>query len=138
MTHSDQVIQHVRKSYLEPASKAGLALVKVRAGDVHKALHWNNRVPSVCQALASKRFLEENQLELVEKHGPPSGLSTTTVYTYRLTGAGTGRKKRSSLLLSIRGAGKDAFARLGGGEKFLRVERERWDKAAAPVKRGRK
>lgn len=138
MTYSDQVIQYVRESYLEPASKSGTTLVRVRAGDVHKALHWSNRVPSVCQALASRRFLEENALELVEKHGPPSGLSTTTVYTYRLNTSGNPRQKKSSLLLSLRGAGKKAFSRLGGGEKFLREERERWNDTTSALPRGRK
>lgn len=135
MTYSDQVIQHVRQSYLEPASKSGTTLVRIRAGDVHKALHWNNRVPSVCQTLASKRFLEENDLELVEKHGPPSGLSTTTVYTYRLNKAANPPKKKPSLLLSLQGVGKDVFARLGGGEKFLKEERQRWNSTTAPLPR---
>lgn len=132
MTYSDRVMQYVRESYLEPASKSGTTVVRVRAGDVHKALRWNNRVPSVCQTLSSKRFLEKNGLELVEKHGPPSGLSTTTVYTYRLNRGGGSPPKKASLLLSLRGAGKEAFARLGGGEKFLKQEREKWDEATAP------
>lgn len=133
MTYSDRVIQFVRESYLEPASKAGTSVVRVRAGDVHKALHWNNRVPSVCQTLSSKRFLEENDLELVERHGPPSGLSTTTVYTYRLHKSGKTPRKKTGLMLSLRGAGKDAFAKLGGGEKFLKEERERWNETTAPT-----
>lgn len=137
MTYSDRVIQYVRESYLEPASKSGSKVVRVRAGDVHKALHWNNRVPSVCQALASKRFLEENDLELVEKHGPPSGLSTTTVYTYRLNTAGNPREKKQSLLLSLRGAGKKAFSRLGGGAEFLKEERERWNDTTSGLPRRR-
>jgi hypothetical protein len=131
MTYSDRVIQFVRESYLEPASKAGAPVVRIRAGDVHKALHWNNRVPSVCQTLSSKRFLEENDLELVERKGPPSGLSTTTVYTYRLHKSGKPTRKKTGLLLSLRGAGRDAFAKLGGGEKFLKEERERWNEATA-------
>lgn len=135
MSYSDRVIQYVRESYLKPASKSGAKLVRVRAGDVHKALHWNNRVPSVCQTLTSKRFLEENDLELIEKHGPPSGLSTTTVYTYRLPKAGNPRKEKVGLLLSLRGAGKEAFAKLGGGEKFLNEERERWNDTTAPLPR---
>lgn len=135
MTYSDRVIQYVRQSYLEPASKSGSKLVRVRAGDVHKALHWNNRVPSVCQTLSSKRFLEENDLELVEKHGPPSGLSTTTVYTYRLSGAANPPRRKGSLLLSLQGAGKEAFSRLGGGEAFLREERARWNETTAPLPR---
>jgi hypothetical protein len=136
MSKADEVVLYVRKSYIEPAVKGGQHLIKVRAGDVHKALGLSNRVPSVCQALTSRRFLEQNNLTLVEKHGPPSGLSTTTVFTYRLDDAAkslTGDKP--SLLLSLRGAGKELFARLGGGEAFLKEERRRWNTTTAPLPR---
>ncbi|HVW78313.1 MAG TPA: hypothetical protein VHB45_11925 [Alloacidobacterium sp.] len=138
MTQSDQVIQYVQRSYIEPARKSGILEVRIKAGDVHKALRWSNRVPSVCQALASKRFLEQNQLTLVEKQGPPSGLSTTTVFTYRLgpeSGAPAVSSQKANLLLSLRGSGKDVFRKLGGGEAFLRKERQSWEAQEAPHSR---
>jgi len=132
MTQSDQVIQYVQRSYIEPAKKRGDSAVSIKAGDVHKALRWSNRVPSVCQALSSKRFLEQNHLTLIEKQGPPSGLSTTTVFTYRLQAQGelpAKPVKKASLLLSLQGAGKEVFKKLGGGEAFLREERRSWNAA---------
>ena len=128
MTQSDQVIQYVQRLYIEPAKKRGDSAVSIKAGDVHKALRWSNRVPSVCQALSSKRFLEQNHLTLIEKQGPPSGLSTTTVFTYRLSTPATPSKpvRKTSLLLSLQGAGKDLFKKFGGGEAFLREERRSW------------
>lgn len=137
MTQSDQVIQYVQRLYIEPAKKRGDAEVSVKAGDVHKALHWSNRVPSVCQALSSKRFLEQNQLALIEKQGPPSGLSTTTVFTYRLNAGANASKpaRKASLLLSLRGRGKEVFRKLGGGEAFLRDERRGWGDAEVPRSR---
>jgi hypothetical protein len=134
MNKADEVVLYVRKSYIEPAMKGGKRLVKIRAGDVHKALGLSNRVPSVCQALTSRRFLDQNHLTLVEKHGPPSGLSTTTVFTYRLDSAVDSLPgDQPSLLLSLRGAGKELFTRLGGGEAFLKEERRRWDTTTAPL-----
>src|SRR5580658_9180479 len=88
MNKTDEVIQYVRSSYVEPAVKGGEKIIKVRAGDVHRALRFSNRVPTVCQALTSKRFLDQNSLVLIDKQGPPSGLSTTTVFTYRLDRSG--------------------------------------------------
>jgi hypothetical protein len=123
MSYSDQVIQFVRISYLEPAVRSGETLLRIKAGDVHKALRWTNRVPSVCQALSSKRFLEENHLELVKTQGPPSGLSTTTVYTYKVKSAKAENRKQNGLQ-ALRGRGKEMFRRLGGAEKWLRRERE--------------
>lgn len=139
MTQSDQVIRYVQHFYIEPARKRGNAELSIKAGDVHKALRWSNRVPSVCQALASKRFLEQNQLTLIEKQGPPSGLSTTTVFTYRLhaeSAATSKSSQKASLLLSLRGRGKDLFRKLGGGEAFLREERRSWNAQETPRSRG--
>jgi 5-methylcytosine-specific restriction protein B len=139
VTQSDQVIQYVLRSYIEPARKRGDAEVSIKAGDVHKALRWSNRVPSVCQALASKRFLEQNQLTLTEKQGPPSGLSTTTVFTYRLeaeSNTSSTPSRKASLLLSLRGSGKELFRKLGGGEAFLRAERRSWSAQETPRSRG--
>jgi 5-methylcytosine-specific restriction protein B len=130
MKQSDQVLQYVQRSYIEPAKKRGDSSVSVKAGDVHKALRWNNRVPSVCQALASKRFLEQNHLTLIEKQGPPSGLSTTTVFTYQLQSPADVAKKpagKTNLLLSLQGAGRELFKKLGGGEAFIREERRSWN-----------
>lgn len=137
MTQSDQVIQYVQRIYIEPAKKRGDVEVSIKAGDVHKALHWSNRVPSVCQALSSKRFLKQNQLALIEKQGPPSGLSTTTVFTYRLDADANALKpaRKASLLLSLRGRGKEVFRKLGGGEAFLREERRGWGNTETPRSR---
>ena len=123
MKKSDQVGQYVRVSYIEPAAKKRETLIRIRAGDVHKGLHWNNRVPSVCQALSSRRFLEENNLELIGKQGPPSGLSTTTVFTYQLKSKAISPDARMRAFDALRGTGKEVFKSLGGGEEFLRRER---------------
>jgi len=44
----------------------------------------SNRIAHVCAALKTPKFLEPNGLRLVETSGPPSGTSTTVVYTYEL------------------------------------------------------
>jgi hypothetical protein len=135
MTYSDQAIQYVIDFYVQPAARSGEPLVRVRAGDVHKALRWNNRVPSVCQALSSKRFLEENQLELVEKHGPPSGLGMNMVYTYRLKSERPHKLSKPNGLEEMWGKGKEMFRRLGGGEAWLKAERENFYSAGQEEER---
>ncbi len=74
---SDMVRTHVREVYLKPVIKRGEHTLTVNVGAVHKALALHNLVPSVCSALNSKKFLEENGLRLVSRTGPPSGQSTT-------------------------------------------------------------
>jgi hypothetical protein len=92
-------------------------------GEVHKAVALRNRVPLVCQALESNKFLRANELKLISKTGPPSGQSTTVTYTYEFID-----KKPSSPQedpwLRLRGTLREVFAELGGGEQCLRAERE--------------
>src|SRR5882672_4008567 len=81
---SDLVREHVRENYLRPARRRGEKRVSIHVGTVHKVLALNNRVPLVCAALRSKKFLEENALNLIAKTGPPSGQSTTVTFTYEI------------------------------------------------------
>src|SRR5947199_2891522 len=68
---SDVIRQHARDAYLKPARRKGEKTFAVNVGAVHKTLALNNRVPLVCAALKSKKFLSENGLKLVSKTGPP-------------------------------------------------------------------
>src|SRR5271165_3584755 len=113
---SDRVREYVRTRYIEPARRNGNLTVTVVAGEVQKGVGLQNRVPLVCQALKSKKFLAENDLALEKLEGPPSGMSTTVKVTYRL-GNKQGKPVSPILrLLELRGLGKELFASLGGGE----------------------
>jgi hypothetical protein len=122
---SDLVRQHAAEVYIPSARRSGKKTVSINVGSVHRALGLNNRVPLVCAALASKKFLTQNHLRLISKTGPPSGQSTTVTYTYEFVDK---EKKedavdRQEAWNRLRGALKDVFAELGGGENFLRNER---------------
>jgi hypothetical protein len=129
---TDQIRDYARREYIEAARRRREATVQIVAGDVHKALHLSNLVPAVCQALSSRRFLEENRIALESRVGPPSGLSTTVRFTYRLLGekgASDSADSRSPFL-GMRGIAKQVFQALGGGEAFIRAERDQFDKPA--------
>jgi hypothetical protein len=113
-------------TYLEPARRSGQEIIRVRAGDVYRDLHWVNRVPSVRTTLASRKFQRETGLELVAKEGPPSGNSTTVVFTYRLPSKGSAAQQsegHTSRLEELYGIATGVFRELGGGENYLRKER---------------
>ena len=99
-------------------------------GTVHKVLALNNRVPLVCAALKSKKFLEENALSLISKTGPPSGQSTTVTFTYEILDSRGEDSGPSDPLLKLRGVAKDLFRELGGGEAFIREERDNFSNPA--------
>jgi len=126
MSHAERVRQHVVDEYLSPARKRGNQSVSVNVGTVQKAVHLTNRVSLVCTALESQKFLKENRLQLVSKTGPPSGQSTTVTYTYEFADPkkeGDKASDRHDAWNRLRGALKDVFAELGGGENYLRNER---------------
>jgi hypothetical protein len=124
-TGSDAVRRHAYEKYISAARRRKEKTVAINVGEVHRALALNNRVPLVCAALGSKKFLTEHGLRIVSKTGPPSGQSTTVTFTYEVVD-----KKQDDVQLSrqeawnrLRGSMKDIFAEYGGGEAYLRAER---------------
>jgi hypothetical protein len=128
ISDSDLVRQHASEEYLASARRRGNKTVTINVGTVHKALALNNRVPLVCAALASKKFLTENHLRLISRTGPPSGQSTTVTFTYEFEDS---EKPAGGMdaFLALRGIGKEVFASLGGGEAFIRRERAEFSRA---------
>jgi len=123
-----EVQEHVRVTYVKPAKLRGESTIRIKAGDVHRDLRWANRVPSVCTTLGSQKFQRETGLKLISKQGPPSGYSTTVVYTYQLSPAESASEKsgpRKSRLEALYGTLAEVYRELGGSEKFIRSEREK-------------
>ena len=79
---SDRVRDHVKRKYIDPAKKDGKETLSIRAGDIHKELGFSRRIPVVCSALRSRKFLRNCGIELTYVGGPDN--STTTTFTYRL------------------------------------------------------
>jgi hypothetical protein len=134
MKPTEQTKQHVIATYVKPARLKGESVVQVRVGSVQKELGWTNRTPSVFSTLLSKEFQQEAGVELIEKKGGPSsgGPSTTVQFVYRILDGSTAEKPSSRKSRTIpNGAGleklygilADEFAALGGGEAFLKAER---------------
>lgn len=125
---TELVREFARRNYIEPARLRGDSRVEIIAGDVEKAVHLSQRTPLVCQALKSRKFLKQNGLLLEKWEGPPSGLSTTVKFFYRLIKqpGESPRHDELSPFLRFRGIAKDVFDSLGGGEAFIQGERAAW------------
>ncbi len=76
MSHADEVRAHCAKKYIEPARTRGEKLFSVRAGDVHDALGYHNRLPLVCSALGASIFEEQFRLRRAAVEGPLNGANT--------------------------------------------------------------
>ena len=121
-THTaDQIREHVRANYVERARRNRLARFSVRWGTIEKELGMSNRIAHVCTALKTPKFLEPNGLRLVETSGPPSGASTTVVYTYEFldNAAAPAAPVSASIfekLLQMEGILKEVYKEIGGAE----------------------
>jgi hypothetical protein len=133
MNDSDRVRAYVMNHFVVPARRSGSGTVTVRAGDVHKAMRWDlKKVPQVCSALSTKKFLNYANVELIARKGPPSGQSTTVEFTFRLIPPEKAEElapvpkktvANGAGLLALYGILKDTYAQLGGGEAYLKAER---------------
>jgi hypothetical protein len=124
MKDADKIRMHGRERYVLPARQRKVHRFSIRAGDVVHALGINGRAPAVCSALKSRQFLQSNSLRLVERTGPKSGQSTTVTYTYEFIEAKPSDPQKHDPWIRLRGALKDIFTGMGGGEAYLRAERE--------------
>lgn len=123
MSNADRIRLHGRERYVLPAKSRGDRRFSIRVGDVVRALSLIGRVPAVCSALKTGQFLEENGLQLVHTVAPQSGQSTTVTYTYEFMDSNLSPAGKGDVLKRLRGALKDIFTELGGGEAYLRAER---------------
>jgi hypothetical protein len=124
MKLADQIRLHGRQQYVLPARQQALRRFSIRTGEVVRALGvGGSRAPAVCSALKTRQFLEENGLHLVQATGPKSGQSTTVTYTYEFVADGESSAKNADSWERLRGAFKDVFKELGGGEAYLHSER---------------
>lgn len=132
MKPTEQTKRHVIATYVTPARMKGEKTIQVKVGNIQKELGWTNRTPSVFSTLLSKDFQQEAGLELVEKSGgPPSGgPSTTWQLVFHVLdkdeAAESAAKANSSGegLMALYGICAETFKALGGGDEFLRRERE--------------
>jgi hypothetical protein len=81
-TLAERIRRHVIDEYVLPAREAGQSSVRVRAGDVHRALRLNNQVPAVCGAIDARKCLEAIGATAVRRTGPHQ--STTAEWEFEL------------------------------------------------------
>jgi hypothetical protein len=135
---SDAIRRHAYEKYVLQARRRKEKLISINVGDVHRELGLSNRVPLVCAALGSKKFLSEHGLRIVSKTGPPSGQSTTVTFLYEVADPAAEKQGVDEMWESLRGIGKEVFAALGGAEKFIRDERAQFSTAERQRERGKR
>lgn len=82
MKQADKIREYAIEHCVKPARDAGERRVSIRAGDVHKAMKLDNRVPAVCGALRTEEFQDRANVEFEYRTGPKE--STTTTFHYKV------------------------------------------------------
>jgi len=77
---ADIIREYVFKKYIEPARQQNVGTVKVRAGDVAKALDLRKLMPAVCGAIGTVKFRTKYSVQLVDRQGPGNGSNATFVF----------------------------------------------------------
>ena len=124
MTDADKIRVYAREKYVVPARNRREMRFTIRAGDIVRELGMTGRTPAVCSALKGRKFWQDNNLRLLGVSGPRSGQSTTVVCTYEFVDTRQSPRGNDNPWIRLRGALKDVLADLGGGETYLRNERD--------------
>jgi len=128
MMLAERIRSHARQRYVLTARDRKLKRFSIRAGDVERELGLTGRTPAVCSALKTGHFLKQNGLRLIGTSGPRSGQSTTVTYTYEFVETPHSvSQEEEDAWTQLRGALKDVYAELGGGEAYLRAERNSFE-----------
>jgi len=73
MSLSDDVRDYCIINIIYPARKNGYNQISIRAGDIHKAMNYKNRMPLVCGAIGTNKFEELANVKKLSEDGPTNG-----------------------------------------------------------------
>ena len=76
MSYADEVRAYCSRRCVNPARVSGQKDFSIRAGDVHDAMGYRNRLPLVCSAIGATVFCASNGVQRTGVEGPPNGSNT--------------------------------------------------------------
>lgn len=129
---SDALRAWAVERYVAPARARGDRRFRIAVREIAERFDKLGTINHVCSAIKSpNKFQRPNRLRLVATAGPPSGVSTTVVFEFEfLDDAADGLPSPGpevfSALASLRGVGRAAFERAGGGANCLADARQGW------------
>ena len=80
---ADRIRAYANKAFIEPARRAGRTEAIIVAGDVHKDMRLESRMPAVCAALDAQKFQDEYRVVLSDRTGPRQSSTVTWRFSIR-------------------------------------------------------
>ena len=90
---ADRIRDFVFATYVQPALDAGDTKVTVRAGDVHDSMLLSGRMPAVCGAVGSDKFLTQHNLQLLDRKGPTQGANVFFIFGAKNSASGRSEER---------------------------------------------
>lgn len=82
-SRADAIRGFVANTVIQPELASGTKQIRVRAGDIHKAMQLKQRFPAVCSALESKKLADICGVEIVHREGPRQGANAVFIFRLR-------------------------------------------------------
>jgi 5-methylcytosine-specific restriction enzyme B len=77
---ADEIRGHVIRKHFEPARAAEKKELTLCAGDIHKELNLEQRMPAVCSVLGSNRLERVARVKRLKMEGPHNGANALFTY----------------------------------------------------------
>lgn len=77
---ADEIRAFVSRTLVNPARASKKTSIKVVAGDVHKDMGLQNRMPAVCSALDAQKFQDQFNILISRRDGPRQGPTATWIF----------------------------------------------------------
>ena len=82
MNQADRIRNFAAVNFIYPARKAKRETTSFTSGEIHRAFARKDHYPSVCEAIDTDLFAQENRVELIARTPPQSG--ATVRWTFKV------------------------------------------------------
>lgn len=83
MTFADEIRIFTYENFIKSNRDTTERGVTIRAGDVHEAMGLKGKIPFVCGALGTTKFLKQFNLQLLKRDGPTCGANVYFTFKTR-------------------------------------------------------
>lgn len=80
MKQADRIRHFAVENYITLARQRGQRTMRLKAGEIHRAMGLSNAMPAVVSAIEARKFRDLARVTLLERTGPHAGSTVTWVF----------------------------------------------------------
>ena len=105
MSQADLIRATAAKRFVEPARRRNQETLVIVAGEIGRELGLSNRMPNICNALQSRKFLEMAGVELLDPKPTKPAASARFSYAIKQKGEGLAQPNHADVPVALPAAG---------------------------------